>query len=181
MDARAVCTTARTFCSSLFQVQSQHVSVFFDAFSMMYWTDWGASPKIEKAEMDGSMRQAIVSGNLVWPNGLTIDQVTNRLFWADAKLDKIEASDLTGKNRQLILSSGNNIHPFGLVVYNEMLYWTDWNTTSVSRFNLTSGSQDLIVTGLQLPADIHVSDPSLIFSGRTFAFRPSSTWYINLK
>lgn len=155
---------------TLFRVQSQNVSVFFDAFSTMYWTDWGASPKIEQAEMDGSARRAIVTRNLVWPNGLTIDQTTNRLFWADAKLDKIETSDLTGGNRQLILSSGNNIHPFGLVVYNNMLYWTDWNKTSVSRFNLTSGNQDVIITGLQMPMDIHVFDPSLIFSGKISAF-----------
>ena len=136
----------------------------------MYWTDWGAIPKIERAGMDGSERQAIVTGNLVWPNGLTIDQTTNRLYWADAKLDKIEASDLTGGNRQLILSSANNIHPFGLAVYKNMLYWTDWNITSVSSFNLTSRNQDVIVTDLQRPADIHVFDPSLIFSGKIFLF-----------
>lgn len=80
----------------------------------MYWTDWGVNPKIEQAAMDGSARQTIVTGNLAWPNGLTIDQANNRLFWADAKLDKIESSDLTGGNRQLILSSSTDIHPYGL-------------------------------------------------------------------
>ena len=171
MGAITLCTAAHALFSCI--IQSSMTKFFcavFDAFSMMYWTDWGASPKIEQAEMDGSARRAIVAGNLAWPNGLTIDQTTNRLFWADAKLDKIEASDLTGGNRQLILSSGNNIHPFGLVAYKNVLYWTDWNNKSVSSFNLTSGNQDVIVTGLQLPTDIHVFDPSLVFSGRTFAF-----------
>ncbi|KAL9960408.1 hypothetical protein ACROYT_G033860 [Oculina patagonica] len=132
---------------------------------MMYWTDWGANPKIEQAQMDGSARRAIVTGNLGWPNGLTIDQPANRLFWADAKLDKIEVSDLNGGNRQLIFSSAANIHAFGLAVYKNMLYWTDWNRKSISRNNLTSGHLDMIVTGLQQPMDIHVFDPSLIFSG----------------
>ena len=94
---------------------------------MLYWTDWGATPKIEQAGMDGSARRAIVTGNLGWPNGLTIDQTTNRLFWADAKLDKIEVSDLNGENRKLILSSVADIHLYGLAVYRTMLYWTDWN------------------------------------------------------
>ena len=135
------------------------------AFSMMYWTDWGANPKIEQAGMDGSARRTIVTGSLVWPNGLTIHQATNRVFWADAKLDKIEVSDLDGGNRQLIMSSAANIHPYGLAVYQDMLYWTDWNTKSVSRFNLSSGNQEIVINGLQKPMDIHVFDPALTFSG----------------
>ena len=135
------------------------------AFSMMYWTDWGVNPKIEQAKMDGSARRAIVKENLVWPKGLTIDQTTNRLFWADAKLDKIEVSDLNGKNRQLILSSAADIHPYGLTLYENVLYWTNWSYKSIFRFNLSSGRQDKILTGLQKPMDIHVFDPYLIFSG----------------
>ncbi len=130
---------------------------------MMYWTDWGANPKIEQAEMDGSSRRAIVTGNLGWPTGITIDQATNRLYWAS--LDQIEVSDLNGGNRQLLLSSAANIHPQGLAVNHNMLYWTDWNTKSVSRYNLSSGHQDMIVTGLQEPMGIHVIDASLMFSG----------------
>ena len=132
---------------------------------MMYWTDWGANPKIEQAGMDGSARQAIVTGNLIWPNGLTIDRMTNRLFWVDAKLDKIEVSDLDGGQRQLIMSSVTNIHPFGLVAHQDMLYWTDWNSKSISRVNLSSGNQEVVVNGLQKPMDIHVFDPALISSG----------------
>ena len=115
--------------------------------------------------MDGSARRAIVTGNLAWPNGVTIDQATNRLFWADAKLDKIEASNLDGENRQLIMSVAANIHPYGLAVYQNVLYWTDWSNKSISRFNLSSGNQDMIITGLQKPMDIHVFDASLTFSG----------------
>ena len=138
--------------------------------STMYWTDWGASPKIEQAGMDGSARKTIVTRNLGWPNGLTIDQATNRLFWADAKLDTIESSDLTGANRHLILSSSSDIHPYGLTVHQGMLYWTDWNTKSISRFNLSNASKEEIVSGLQKPMDIHVFDPSLIFSGTSINF-----------
>ena len=142
--------------------------MFSDASSKMYWTDWGANPKIEQADMDGSARQTIVTGNLAWPNGLTIDQATNRLFWADARLDKIESSDLMGGDRQVTMSSPTDIHPFGLTVHQDMLYWTDWNTKSISRYNLSSRIAEEIVSGLQKPMDIHVFDPSLIFSGTSF-------------
>lgn len=38
----------------------------------MYWTDWGKEPKIERANLDGTNRQALIVQNIVWPNGLTI-------------------------------------------------------------------------------------------------------------
>ncbi|PFX23090.1 Low-density lipoprotein receptor-related protein 6 [Stylophora pistillata] len=127
----------------------------------MYWTDWGANPKIEKAGMDGSRRRSIVTRNLVWPNGLTVDQAANLLFWADAKLDTIEMSDLDGGSRKAIMSSAADIHPFGLALYRNVLYWTDWVKKSISSLNLTSRNQQVVVTGLQKPMDIRVFDSSL--------------------
>lgn len=120
----------------------------------MYWTDWGVNPKIEKAEMDGSGRQSIVTGNLAWPNGLTIDQATNRLYWVDAKLDTIEMTDLNGASRQVLLSSADQIHPFGLALYESVLYWTDWNKKSILRYNLTSAKHETVIPDLQQPMDI---------------------------
>lgn len=37
--------------------------------------------------MDGdpATRQVIVSGQMGWPNGMTIDYTLERLFWADAR------------------------------------------------------------------------------------------------
>ena len=134
----------------------------------MYWTDWGSNPKIEKAAMDGSSRQSIVTGNLSWPNGLTIDQGSNLLYWTDAKLDKIEVSDLNGGNRRVILSSAADVHPFGLTVYQGMLYWTDWNTKSITQLNLSNGNQEMIITGLQKPMDIHLFDATTTNSGTKF-------------
>ena len=59
------------------------------SFSYMYWTDWGKSPAIERADMNGENRKVIISQNLVWPNGLAIDRPTSRIIWADAKTEVI--------------------------------------------------------------------------------------------
>ena len=64
----------------------------------MFWTDQGTIPKIERSDLDGGHRQTIVQGDLKMPNGLVIDQASQRLFWADAGLDKIETSDLMVKH-----------------------------------------------------------------------------------
>lgn len=47
----------------------------------MYWSDWGSNPRIERAGMDGTHRQTIVSFDVKWPNGLTLDLVQKRVYW----------------------------------------------------------------------------------------------------
>jgi len=42
-------------------------------FRVLYWTDWGSSPKIEKANYDGSGRQTLVSTSLNLPNAIVLD------------------------------------------------------------------------------------------------------------
>ena len=43
-------------------------------FRLLFFSDWGDNPRIEKANQDGTDRDAIVSTGLVWPNGLTLDR-----------------------------------------------------------------------------------------------------------
>lgn len=56
----------------------------------MYWTDWGEHPKIERANLDGTERLVLLNSSLGWPNGLAIDYAAGKLYWGDAKTDKIE-------------------------------------------------------------------------------------------
>lgn len=58
--------------------------------SLMFWSDWGVSPKIERAAVDGSNRSVIVASGIVWPNALALDTSTNSLCWADGKTGNIE-------------------------------------------------------------------------------------------
>ena len=73
-------------------------------FSWIFWSDWGDSPKIERAGMDGSHRQTIIADSVRWPNGLTLDLVMERVYWIDAKLNLIGSSDLDGANSRLVNS-----------------------------------------------------------------------------
>lgn len=75
---------------------------FLHLGSYMYWTDWGNSPHIGKAGMDGSDRRIIVNSSLGWPNALTISYATKELFWADAHQDYIAHADLDGNNIRII-------------------------------------------------------------------------------
>ena len=70
----------------------------------MFWTDWGAKARLERADMDGNKRKVLVSKGIVWPNGLTADYDEDRLYWVDANRDTIESCNLDGLDRKLVLS-----------------------------------------------------------------------------
>lgn len=49
--------------------------------------------------MSVSHRNVIVEKQIFWPNGLTIDLVEQKLYWADAKLSFIHRANLDGTAR----------------------------------------------------------------------------------
>ena len=61
--------------------------------SYIFWSDWG-NGKIEVAFTDGSGRKTLVSRNEFWPNGLSFDSQSSRLYWGDAKQGRIEYINL---------------------------------------------------------------------------------------
>lgn len=76
-------------------------------YRLMFWTDQGKQPKIESAWMNGEHRSVLVSENLGWPNGLSIDYLNDdRVYWSDSKEDVIEAIKYDGTDRRLIINEG---------------------------------------------------------------------------
>ena len=53
-----------------------------------------------------------------------MDYEGRRLYWADAQLDRIETSDLNGRNRVVLIS--NVAHPFGLTVVSRNQIWISY-------------------------------------------------------
>jgi len=136
-------------------------------FRKMYWSDWGSSPKIEQASMDGSERTVLVSSGLVWVNSLALDFENRLLYWCDASLDQIERVDFQGNNRVLILDlSSDNLHPFGLALTDNVLYWSDWKNKSVHKYNMTSSLSEVLVQGMGRPMELHIYDKTKIFNGK---------------
>ena len=105
----------------------------------MYFTDWGAVGRIEKASMDGTNRTVIHNTSLVWPNALTLDIPTQTLYWADASLDKIEKSNVDGTNRVVLAQTGVS-HPFAMVLRDGTLYFSDWSDNTIRYLNASGGA-----------------------------------------
>lgn len=125
----------------------------------LFWSDWGDHAKIERSSQDGSDRRIIVEDNLIWPNGLAIDYITNSIYWTDVKLNNIESADFYGANRRIILHSETFVsHPFGIAVFEDHIYWSDWATLTVTKTNkfISNGSVEHVLGPLYSINDIAV-------------------------
>ena len=122
----------------------------------MYWTDWGYHAKIERTDMSGKQRVALVNLPLSWPNGLTLDKDEHRLYWVDASFNTLEYLHLSTNIRVTLISSSATLpHPFGLTLLGDYLYWTDWRNYAVYRANKNSADVSVFVTGIGKPMYIH--------------------------
>ncbi|TKC35360.1 hypothetical protein EI555_000322 [Monodon monoceros] len=120
--------------------------------------DWGHIAKIERANLDGSERKVLINTDLGWPNGLTLDYDTRRIYWVDAHLDRIESADLSGKLRQVLVSHVS--HPFALTQQDRWIYWTDWQTKSIQRVDKYSGrNKETVLANVEGLMDIIVVSP----------------------
>ncbi|XP_025082100.1 low-density lipoprotein receptor-related protein 8-like isoform X3 [Pomacea canaliculata] len=100
---------------------------------VMYWSDWGATPRIERANYDGTGRKTLVSGfqYLHWPNGLALDTVAGRVYWADGYTSKIGWTDLEGTVVSIVISLSGTHRMFGLDLHLNNLFVADWSDTRV--------------------------------------------------
>ncbi|XP_055715638.1 low-density lipoprotein receptor-like isoform X6 [Phlebotomus papatasi] len=129
----------------------------------MYWTDWGSSPRIERAGMDGTHRMPIVTYEVKWPNGITLDLVRKRVYWVDAKLNEISSCNYDGSGRNVVLYSPDSLrHPFSITTFEDFVYWTDWDKEAVFKANKFTGKDVEAITALHMlqhPMTIHVYHP----------------------
>lgn len=105
---------------------------------LMFWCDWGSKPQIEAAGMDGSNRTVLVSTRLRFPNGLALDYSGGRLYFVDSGTKTLESVNLDGSARRTVIDEGL-VHPFGIDVYDQKVYWTDMKTSNVESANKNNG------------------------------------------
>lgn len=76
--------------------------------------------------------------------GIALDIEQKKIYWCDAKADKIEVANMDGSDRRVILSE-NLPHVFGLSLLGDYLYWTDWQRRTVDRAHKITGNDRIVV------------------------------------
>ncbi|XP_078394167.1 low-density lipoprotein receptor-related protein 1-like [Cetorhinus maximus] len=113
--------------------------VLDECLNLMFWTNWNEEhPSIMRSTLIGSSVFVIIGTDIRTPNGLAIDHQAEKLYFSDATLDKIERCEYDGSSRQVILKS-EPVHSFGLAVYGDYIFWTDWVRRAVLRADKYTG------------------------------------------
>lgn len=86
------------------------------------------------------------------------DYTTDRLYWVDAKQHQICTSDLSGNKREIVLTSFSYLkHPFAITVFEDSVYWTDWETETIHKANKFTGKNvENVAVSLYSPMDVHI-------------------------
>ena len=114
------------------------------ACRVMYWSDWGRDPRIEVASMDGSDRRDFVISGISQPNGISIDLMSERVYWSDSDLDKLEFVTFDGSSRTAVETEATGLQqPFAVSVGGNVLFWSDWATNSVYATHKEHGSDPI--------------------------------------
>jgi Low-density lipoprotein receptor repeat class B len=103
-------------------------------FSLLFWADLGASPRILRSRLDGQKRHIVATG-LEMLAGLAVDQEADLIFWANQR--HIECADLQGDKRKTLVSGLSQ--PAGLSVLGNYLYWVDLEQQQIRKIHKTRG------------------------------------------
>lgn len=115
----------------------------------MFWSDWGSDAKIERAGMDGSHRETLIQESVIWPNGLTLDLVMEKLYWVDAKMNTVGSSNLDGTEARVVLFSPEYLsHPFSISVFEDSMFWSEWSSRNIYKASKFDGSNVTVVKHL---------------------------------
>lgn len=66
----------------------------------VYWTNWNSEkPCVQRAFASGYQMEAIITTDIIMPNAIVLDHPAHKLYWADARIDKIERCEYDGSKR----------------------------------------------------------------------------------
>jgi len=118
--------------------------------------------------MDGDDRRVLVRRGLYHPNGLTLDDTNNRLYWVDSYYDALEYYDLQRDTITTLLHRSSSLYnPFGLTSLDDFLFWTDQSRDAVYQADKrTASNSKILLNGLIQPMDIHAYDRNKTLPGK---------------
>ena len=123
------------------------------AAGKMYWTNFGTA-SIQRANLDGSQVETLVSTGLEGPVGIALDVAAGKMYWTDRGADRIQRANLDGSQVETLVDGLGLLDGIALDVVAGKMYWTNFGTASIQRANLDGSQVETLVDGLEGPIGI---------------------------
>ncbi|XP_037542041.1 low-density lipoprotein receptor-related protein 1B [Nematolebias whitei] len=145
IDQTRVGAFPRQAVVTLSEEDHPHVLALDECQNLMFWTNWNEQrPSIMRSTLAGKNMMIVISSDILTPNGLTIDHKSEKLYFSDGSLGRIERCDYDGSSRFVIVKSGPG-NFYGLAIYADFIYWSDWARRAVLRSNKYTGGDTKVL------------------------------------
>ena len=98
----------------------------------LYWCDRGPRARISRSLLNGENVTYLVTTQIIRPESITIDFLTDDVYWSDSVRDTVEVISWDGSNRRTV--TRNIPKAISLLIVNQDLYIMDRAFSSV-RFD----------------------------------------------
>ncbi|XP_071133750.1 low-density lipoprotein receptor-related protein 4-like isoform X1 [Mytilus edulis] len=100
---------------------------------ILFFSDWGTYPRIERCGLDGKDRETIVE-NVGEPISLTIDYKVKRIYWLDRLRSEIKSAKFDGSSIKTVMKNSNYLSEvYGIAIHKDKVYWTNWGKGEILR------------------------------------------------
>jgi DNA-binding beta-propeller fold protein YncE len=146
----------------------------------LYWSETGATDKIQRSDLDGSNIEDVVSAGLGDPRGLAIDQTEGRLFWVDIQINWVTQALLANftATQQLFVSNGGT--HVALDTLNGKIYWLKNQLVkgmATANMDGLGVVDDIITSGVMTSPDGLAIDPA---AGKLYWTDIGGVWWSDL-
>ena len=119
---------------------------------MMYWVDNSSSKKAQRASLNGSDAEDILTG--VYYYDIALDEVGGKLYVTALFNGKIQRANLDGSGLEDLITG--LVAPFGIAVDESggKIYWTDAGAHKIQRADLDGSNVEDVIAGLISPYGI---------------------------
>lgn len=120
----------------------------------IYWAD-GATATIRRANYNGSgsVFPSVVVATNVGATSIEVDPAAKKIFWTNWGNRSVETADLSGNNRQTLVSLSSTSFPTGITVdpRTSTVFYSEYNSGIISTIPYTGGLSTPLFTGLTQP------------------------------
>lgn len=111
----------------------------------MFWNAWGSAPKVEKSNLDGTQRVAMVTSNLTGPSGITLDRQNKLVYWVDESRGTIESFDYGGNNRTVLFQQ-KGLNFYSVTFISPHLFITGWERNWIYKVDVSNGTVSSVLS-----------------------------------